>query len=98
MKDVLFHSGYGFYGNPDQDSIMGEWKSGIDSSHLLDWNDSHNGKSGYFDPTYFQSDEYDGYGSCYVVSDSKKSEYRDKWMVDSGCSDHLTPFLEDFSS
>ena len=41
-------------------------------------------------------DSKNGYSSCYAVTDH--NHYKDKWMVDSGCTDHLSPYLDDFVS
>ena len=43
---------------------------------------------------YFDSEN--GYSSCYAVTDP--NQHKDKWMVDSGCTDHLSPYLDDFVS
>ena len=51
-------------------------------------------ETGYVDETYFDGDN--GYSFCYAADDPIK--HKDKWMVDSGCTDHLSPYLKDFVS
>ena len=70
------------------------WKQGL-ASGMVSWNSNvpFNDTTGYVDETYFDSEN--GYSSCYAVTDC---QHKDKWMVDSGCTDHLSPFLSDFVS
>jgi hypothetical protein len=51
--------------------------------HLDDQADYEDDVTGYFDTSY------DDYSSCYAVADSVST--RDSWIVDSGCTDHLSP-------
>jgi hypothetical protein len=45
--------------------------------------------------SYFDT-SYDDYSSCYAVADSVSTQ--DSWLVDSGCTDHLSPYLNHFVS
>jgi hypothetical protein len=76
-----------YYGNSDRRSD-GTWKHGLDRRliHLDDQVDYDSDVTGYFDASY------DDYSSCHVVADSEST--RDIWMVDSGCTDHLSPYLD----
>ena len=82
-----------FYGNYDRNAD-GTWKRGL-ASGMVSWNSNvpFDNTTGYVDETYFDSEN--GYSSCYAVTDY---QHKDKWMVDSGCTDHLSPFLDDFVS
>ena len=63
---------------------------------MVSWNSNvpFDDETGYVDKMYFNSKN--GYSSCYTVTDS--TNFKDKWMVDSGCTDHLLPYLDDFVS
>ena len=50
--------------------------------------------TGYIDESYFDSEI--GYLSCYAIRNPY--QHKDKWMVDSGCTNHISPFPEDFIS
>ena len=53
--------------------------------------------TGYVDESYFDSET--GYLSCYTAAISgNPDQYKEKWMVDSGCTNHLSPYPEDFVS
>jgi len=57
---------------------------------------------GYNDNVMYRYDnEYDGldcYHSAYALGgDSDKLFARHHWMIDSGCTDHLSPFKDDFA-
>ena len=62
---------------------------------MVSWNSNvpFDDTTGYVDEMYFDSEN--GYSSCYAVTDY---QHKDKWMVDSGCTNHLSPFLSDFVS
>ena len=62
---------------------------------MVSWNPNipFGDTTSYVDKTYF--DSKNGYSSCYTVTDY---QHKDKWMVDSGCTDHLSLFLDDFVS
>ena len=83
-----------FYGNYDHNAD-GMRKRGL-ASGMISWNSNvpFDDKTGYVDETYF--DIKNGYSSCYVVTNSTK--HKDKWMVDSSCTNHLSPYLDDFVS
>ena len=63
---------------------------------MVSWNSNvpFDDTTGYVDETYFDSKH--GYSLCYAVTDP--NQHKDKWMVDSRCTDHLSPFLDDFVS
>ena len=71
------------------------WKHGL-ASGMVSWNSNVplDDETGYVDETYFDSEN--GYSSCYVMTDLTK--HKDKWMVDSRCTNHLSPYLDDFVS
>jgi hypothetical protein len=73
----------------------GHWKSGYEPGSFTTTGDDHN--PGYVDYEYDDMDY--GYGSCYMA-DLEPSDHRSTnlWLVDSGCSNHLTPFEGDFVS
>ena len=71
------------------------WKRGLDSGMVTwDTNVPYEDTTGYIDKSYFDSEI--GYLSCYAVGN--QSKHKDKWMVDSGCTDHPPPFLNNFVS
>jgi hypothetical protein len=80
-----------YYGNFDKRSD-GTWKHGLDRRliRLDNQADYEDDVTGYFDASY------DDYSSYYAVADSVST--RDTWMVDSGCTDYLSPYLDDFVS
>ena len=96
-KPKVDKRGENFYGNYDRNAD-GTWKRGLDSS-LVSWNSRppNEDTTGYVEGSYkpFFDSEI-GYLSCYAVGNQTK--HKDKWMVDSGCTDHLSPFPEDFIS
>ena len=62
-----------------------------------DTNAPNEDTTGYVDESYFDSEI--GYLSCYVATiRGNPDQHKDKWMVDSGCTDHLSPYPEDFFS
>jgi len=71
------------------------WKSGYEPGSFTTTGDDHNPE--YIDYEYDDMDY--GYGSCYMA-DLESSDHRSTnlWLVDSGCSNHLTPFKGDFVS
>ena len=81
--------------NPD-----GTWKLGIDCQRLK----AEMRDSGAYDSDY--SNVPDGeyyYGSdylrvCTLGMKGLPGFYKDHWLIDSGASDHITPYLEDFSN
>ena len=89
--------GENFYGNYDSNAD-GTWKHGLDSSMVTwDTNVPYGNTTGYVNKSYFDSEI--GYLSCYVAAIRGNPDQRkDKWMVDSGCTDHLSPYPEDFVS
>ena len=82
------------YGNYDRNTD-GTWKCGLDSG-MVTWNANvpYEDTTGYVDEFYFDSEIE--YLSCYAIGNPY--QHKDKWMVDSGCTDHLTPFPTDFVS
>ena len=110
-KPKVDKRGESFHGNFDRNAD-GTWKHGLDS-RMVTWNTNvpHEDTTGYIDKSYFDSEM--GYLSCYLVRSSKprkcalgtfaqshqnNEKHKDWWMVDSRCSNHLTPFLKDFIS
>ena len=71
------------------------WKCGL-ASGMVSWNPNvpFNNTTGYVDETYI--DSKNEYSSCYAMTDS--NQHKDKWMVDSRCTDHLSPYLDDYVS
>ena len=71
------------------------WKCGL-ASGIVSWNSNvpFDDETSYIDKTYFDSEN--GYSSCYMVTDPTK--HKNRWMVDSRCTDHLSPYLDDFVS
>ena len=66
---------------------------------MVTWNTNvpYEDTTGYVDESYFDSEI--GYLSCYTaVMRGNPYQHKDRWMVDSRRSDHLTPFLTDFVS
>ena len=66
---------------------------------MVTWNTNvpYEDTTGYVDESYFDSEI--GYLSCYVAAiRGNPDQHKDKWMVDSGCTDHLSPYPEDFVS
>ena len=96
-KPKVDKRGENLYGNYDRNAD-GTWKRGLDSG-MVTWNTNvpYEDTTGYVDKSYFDSEI--GYLSCYVaVIRGNPDQHKDKWMVDSGCTDHLSPFPEDFVS
>ena len=81
-------------------NLDGTWKSGIDRQRLK----AEMRDSGAYDSDY--SNIPDGeyyYGSdylrvCTLGMKDLPGFYKDHWLIDSGASDHITPYLEDFSN
>ena len=46
---------------------------------------------------YYDDYDYPDYSYACVTNESAIHSRHDKWLVDSGCSDHITPYLSDFS-
>ena len=59
-----------------------------------DTNVPYEDTTNYVDESYFDSKIE--YLSCYATGYT--TQHMDKWMVDSDCTDHLTPFPSDFVS
>ena len=85
-----------FYGDTRRNAD-GTWKGGADSS-LIPHEDQPS------DDDYVPDDEYE-YDSCYSCvclvnkpSSKVSSFYQSHWLIDSGASNHITPYLEDFSN
>jgi transposase InsO family protein len=90
-----------FYGDRRRE-IDGTWKGGVDSTQIPNSQRPH-------DEDMFPSNVYDGEYDfddyCYsrvCVADHRSPQelpfYKDHWLIDSGASDHITPYLGDFSS
>jgi transposase InsO family protein len=90
-----------FYGDRRRE-IDGTWKGGVDSTQIPNSQRPH-------DEDMFPSNVYDGEydfdDCCYsrvCVADHRSPQelpfYKDHWLIDSGASDHITPYLGDFSS
>ena len=81
-------------------NLDGTWKSGIDYQRLK----AKIRDSGAYDSDY--SNVPDGeyyYGSdylrvCTLGAKDLPGFYKDHWLIDSGASDHIMPYLEDFSN
>ena len=92
---MLFRSkvdkqGENFYGNYDRNAD-GTWKRGLESGMVM-WNTNvpYEDTTSYIDESYFDSEI--GYLSCYVAAiKGNPDQHKGKWMVDSGCTDHLSP-------
>jgi transposase InsO family protein len=90
-----------FYGDRRR-GIDGTWKGGVDSSQIPDSQRPHD--EDMF-PSNVYDDEYDFDDYCYscvCMADHRSPQdlpfYKDHWLIDSGASDHITPYLGDFSS
>ena len=85
----------GYYGNKErtQTSI---WKHGLDSRDLVAW-DGYDGPTGYFD------EEYDSlYLYSAMMAQTETDLFHTKpwecWLIDSSATNHISPYLEDFTS
>ena len=86
--------GENLYGNYDRNTD-GTWKRGLDSGFVTwDTNVPNENTTSYVAKLHFDSQIR--YLSCYAAGNPY--QHRDKWMVDSSCTDHLSPFPEDFVS
>jgi hypothetical protein len=90
-----------FYGDRRRE-IDGTWKGGVDSTQIPNSQRPHD--EDMF-PSNVYDDEYDVddyYYSHACVADHRSSQelpfYKDHWLIDSGASNHITPYLGDFSS
>jgi hypothetical protein len=90
-----------FYGDSRRE-IDGTWKGGVDSTQIPNSQRPHD--EDLF-PSNVYDDEYDFddyYYSRVCVADHRSPQelpfYKDHWLIDSGASDHITPYLGDFSS
>jgi hypothetical protein len=90
-----------FYGDRRRE-IDGTWKGGVDSSQIPNSQRPHD--EDMF-PSNVYDDEYDFDDYCYsrvCMADHRSPQelpfYKDHWLIDSGASDHITPYLGDFSS
>jgi hypothetical protein len=90
-----------FYGNTRRE-IDGAWKGGVDSSQIPNSQRPHD--EDLF-PSNVYDNEYDADYYCYsrvCMADHRSPQelpfYKDHWLFDSGASDHITPYLGDFSS
>ena len=81
--------GENIYGNYDRNTDS-TWKWGLDSGMVTcNANVPYEDTTGYVDEFYFDSEIE--YLSCYAIGNPYQN--KDKWMVDSGCTNHLTHFL-----
>jgi hypothetical protein len=90
-----------FYGDRRRE-IDGTWKGGVDSTQIPNSQRPHD--EDMF-PSNMYNDEYDFEDYCYsrvCLADHQSPQelpfYKDHWLIDSGASDHITPYLGDFSS
>ena len=74
------------------------WKHGLESSMVTwDTNVPYGDTTGYVDESYFDSET--GYPPCYIAAiRGNPDQHMDKWMVDSSCTDHLSPYPDNFVS
>ena len=82
-------------------NVDGTWKGGVDSSMISHADCSSN--DDMFSNVHGDDEFY--YDSAYLrvcTVDQKMTKnlpfYKNHWLIDSGASDHITPYLEDFSS
>jgi hypothetical protein len=90
-----------FYGDTRWE-IDGTWKGGVDSSQIPNFQHPHD--EDLF-PSNVYDDEYDVDNYSYsqvCMADHRSPQdlifYKDHWLIDSGASDHMMPYLGDFSS
>jgi hypothetical protein len=90
-----------FYGDRRRE-IDGTWKGGVDSTQIPNSQRPHD--EDMF-PSNVYNGEYDFDDYCYsrvCMADHRSPQelpfYKDHWLIDSGASDHITPYLGDFSS
>ena len=87
-----------FHGNTRRNGD-GTWKGGVDSSMIpnADCPDDDDFYSNVQDDEFYYASDY----SCVCTVDNKSTRassfYQSHWLIDSGASDHITPYLEDFS-
>ena len=94
-KTVMF-----FHGDTRR-NVDGTWKGGVDSSMIPHadrpsddkmFSNVHGDDEFYYDSAYL----------CVCTVDRKTTKdlpfYKNHWLIDSGASDHIAPYLEDFSS
>jgi hypothetical protein len=90
-----------FYGDTRWE-IDGTWKGGVDSTQIPNSQRPHD--EDLF-PSNVYDDEYNVDDYCYsrvCLADHRSPQelpfYKDHWLIDSGASNHITPYLGDFSS
>ena len=81
-------------------NLDGTWKLGIDCQRLkAKIRDSGAYDSDYSnvpDGEYYHDSDY--LRVCTLGMKDLPGFYKDHWLIDSGASDHITPYLEDFSN
>ena len=85
----------GYYGNKDRTST-GIWKHGLDFQDLVAW-DGYDGPTGYVD------EEYDNlylYSAIMAQTETDHPQIKTQhcWLIDSGATNHISPYLNDFTS
>ena len=78
----------------------GTWKGGVDSSMIpnADRPDDDDFYSNVRDDEFYYGSDYSRVCTVDNKSTRVSSFYQSHWLIDSGASDHITPYLEDFSN
>ena len=77
----------------------GTWKGGVDSSMIpnADRPDDDDFYSNVRDDEFYYGSDYSRVCTIDNESTQVSSFYQSHWLIDSSASDHITPYLEDFS-
>ena len=85
----------GYYGNKDRTST-GIWKHGLDSQDLVAW-DGYDGPTGYVDEEYDNLYLYSAF-VAQTETDHPQIKAQHCWLINSGATNHISPYLNDFTS